>query len=153
MNLTPFTSKYYQEHMKMSMLDNLRFHISRNVSNLLLHSYRVKGALFLRNKLCRWLVPKPKGPVICPTLFKVNMLVGPISNKGLERAIYYFGEYEAGTISVLKKTLHKGDVFLDVGANIGFLSCVGARFVGNDGLVYAVEPHPEIYKILEKIFH
>ena len=133
----------------MRSLKNIRFRVSRKLSHFLLYHY-FKGAKYLRNKLCRWLVPAAEGPIICSTIFDVDMLVDPVLDKGLERSIYYFGEYEAGTLSVLRNFLHKGDVFLDVGANIGFLSCVVARFVGNGGWVYAVEPHPEIYRILKE---
>lgn len=133
----------------MRSLDSIRFQVSRKLSYFLLHHY-FKGALYLRNGMCGWLVPPATGPTVCSTLFGVDVLVDPVLDKGLERAIYYFGEYEAGTASVLKSILCKGDVFLDVGANIGFLSCIAARLVGDGGFVYAVEPNPEIYKILEK---
>jgi len=99
------------------------------------------------------LVPSPVGPTVCSTIFGVDMLVDPVFDKGLERSIYYFGEYEAGILSVLRNLLRKGDVFLDAGANIGFLSCIAAHFVGNSGLVYAVEPHPEIYRMLKYNIH
>lgn len=77
------------------------------------------------------------------------VLVDCIADRGLERASYYFSEYKAGTQTVFRKFLHEGDVLLDVGANIGVLSLVAARFVGESGLVHAVEPHPESW---ERIF-
>jgi len=80
------------------------------------------------------------------------MRVDPIAHKGLESSIYYFGAYEAGTLYVLEQLLEQGDVFLDVGANIGSLSIVVARFIGKNGLVYTIEPHPVIFKeLLENI--
>jgi FkbM family methyltransferase len=48
---------------------------------------------------------------------------------------------EAGTIAWLRQSLRAGDVFLDVGANIGLYSLVAASLVGQYGQVYAVEPH------------
>lgn len=133
----------------MSLLNNIRFRVSRKLSYFLLH-HHFRGALYLRRLLCNLLIPPADGPIICTTLFDIDILVDPITDKGLERQIYYFGEYEAGTLSVLSKFLHEGDVFLDVGANIGFHSLVAARFVGKSGLVFAIEPHPETYKILEE---
>jgi len=133
---------------KYKFIDNLRFYAARKFSHLLLY-HRFKGAGYLRNKLCHWLVPPANGPTVCPTLFNIDVLVDPVLDRGLERFIYYFGEYEAGTLSVLRNFLATGDVFLDVGANIGFLSCAAAHFVGESGHVYAVEPHPETYRILE----
>jgi FkbM family methyltransferase len=48
---------------------------------------------------------------------------------------------EEGTIQWLRQYLRPGDVFLDVGANIGLYSLVAASLVGDQGRVYAVEPH------------
>lgn len=47
---------------------------------------------------------------------------------------------EPGTIAWLKK-LRLGDVFFDVGANIGCYTLYAARQVGDAGFVYAFEPH------------
>jgi len=46
--------------------------------------------------------------------------------------------------------LKEGDVFVDVGANIGRYTISVAKIVGNKGLVIAVEPYPENYKTLVK---
>jgi FkbM family methyltransferase len=48
---------------------------------------------------------------------------------------------EEGTIRWLRSSLRAGDVFLDVGANIGVYTLYAARLVGPTGAVYAVEPH------------
>jgi len=128
---------------------NIRFLIARKLSNFLLYNH-FKGSNRLRKFLCEHLIKAVDSPnIICSTLYGFDILVDPNDN-GLEKSIYYFGEYEAGTVSVFRKILHKGDTFLDVGANIGFLSLVAARIVGKSGLICAVEPHPFTYKILEK---
>ncbi len=48
---------------------------------------------------------------------------------------------EPGTIAWLQATLGPGDVFYDVGANIGVFTLLGASAVGPSGHVYAFEPH------------
>jgi FkbM family methyltransferase len=48
---------------------------------------------------------------------------------------------EPGTIAWLRATLKPGDVFYDIGANIGCYSLVAAQLVGPTGHVYAFEPH------------
>jgi len=60
------------------------------------------------------------------------------------RSIYY-GEFETGEISFLKAFLKPGDVFIDVGANIGLFALVAARCVGDTGRVYAFEPCSATY--------
>ena len=48
---------------------------------------------------------------------------------------------EPGTIAWLRSALGPGDVFYDVGANIGVFTLLGASAVGPGGHVYAFEPH------------
>jgi FkbM family methyltransferase len=46
--------------------------------------------------------------------------------------------------------LKTGDVFFDLGANVGFYTLLGARAVGQSGTVVAVEPQP---KAVERLRH
>jgi FkbM family methyltransferase len=39
--------------------------------------------------------------------------------------------------------LRPGDVFYDIGANVGFFSLIAGRIVGESGSVCAFEPHPQ----------
>jgi hypothetical protein len=48
---------------------------------------------------------------------------------------------EPGTMSWLDENLRGGDVFLDIGANIGIYTLAAAHRVGATGTVYACEPH------------
>jgi FkbM family methyltransferase len=50
-------------------------------------------------------------------------------------------EKEAGTVRLIRTEVRPGDVFYDIGANIGLYTLVAARRVGADGVVYAFEPH------------
>ncbi len=45
----------------------------------------------------------------------------------------------------LAKYLKKGDTYIDVGANIGTTSLRAAVLVGENGRVFAIEPHPVTY--------
>jgi FkbM family methyltransferase len=51
-------------------------------------------------------------------------------------------------IDLLQILLELGDTFIDVGANIGTLSFYGAKLVGKDGRVVAVEPQPRLAEAL-----
>lgn len=57
-------------------------------------------------------------------------------------AAMYFGSFSLLVIDAMKRYLHSGDVFIDVGANVGYLSAVGAELVGPRGQVHAFEPVP-----------
>ena len=100
--------------------------------------------------MTKLLIPTPKGPTICPTDYGFNIIVDPVTDKGLERVIYFNGAYEAGTINILKKCLRQGDTFVDVGSNIGLMSLSASQFVGQDGHVYSFEPLAETFAILTK---
>jgi len=53
------------------------------------------------------------------------------------------GLLELSVQQAMKRLLAHGDVFYDVGANVGFFALAGARLVGPAGAVYAFEPVPE----------
>ena len=53
------------------------------------------------------------------------------------------GLLELSVQQAMKRLLAHGDVFYDVGANVGFFALAGARHVGPAGAVYAFEPVPE----------
>jgi len=53
-------------------------------------------------------------------------------------------------IDLLKKILKPGMIFVDIGANIGYFSLVSAKLVGDQGQVYAFEPDPDNFNLLEK---
>jgi FkbM family methyltransferase len=63
----------------------------------------------------------------------------------------YFGSYALALIDVMKRTLRPGDTFLDVGANIGYLSAMAAGLVGKSGQVHSFEPVPAYFRRLQKL--
>jgi FkbM family methyltransferase len=60
------------------------------------------------------------------------------------------GVYEPDTQSFILQRLSTGDVFVDVGANIGLFTVGAASKVGKRGRVIAIEPSPRIFSYLEK---
>ena len=52
--------------------------------------------------------------------------------------------------TLLDRLLRPGDIFVDVGANIGHLALVAAARVGPTGRVIACEPHPRTFRYLTK---
>ncbi len=66
--------------------------------------------------------PNPKGLCIVKTVHGFKMLVDPVLDKGLERALFNYGTYEAGTLKLMNDILRDGDTFIDIGANIGLMS-------------------------------
>jgi len=66
----------------------------------------------------------------------------------IDRYIYYFGVWEPNLTAFIGRRLAPGDVFVDIGANTGYYTLWGARLVGAEGSVIAVEASPTIFQIL-----
>jgi FkbM family methyltransferase len=65
----------------------------------------------------------------------------------------YAGSFERLETSIVRKTLRPGMTFVDVGANVGYYTALGARLVGPTGAVFAFEPsgyaHPRLKRLVE----
>jgi FkbM family methyltransferase len=56
--------------------------------------------------------------------------------------------YETHTSQVLVGLLRPGDVFVDVGAHVGYYTLLARALVGPGGRVFAFEPNPETFRML-----
>ncbi|MBL8349608.1 MAG: FkbM family methyltransferase [Burkholderiaceae bacterium] len=68
----------------------------------------------------------------------------------IQRHLYYFGVWEPHITRMVVDLLRPGDVFVDVGANIGYYTLLASRIVGPTGKVVAVEAAPWIHAVLER---
>jgi FkbM family methyltransferase len=66
------------------------------------------------------------------------------------RSIYLRGVYEPEVESCIYHCLDIGDTFVDVGANVGYFSIIASQFVGQEGSVYAFEPHKKVFNLLRE---
>jgi len=60
------------------------------------------------------------------------------------------GSYEEETTRLFNEILKEGMIILDIGANIGYYSLLASRLVGDKGKVFAFEPCPESFALLQK---
>jgi FkbM family methyltransferase len=66
----------------------------------------------------------------------------------VSRRIRAEGIWEPFETSLVLRLLRPGDVFVDVGANVGYFSVLAASVVGAQGAVFAFEPDPDNYRLL-----
>jgi FkbM family methyltransferase len=68
----------------------------------------------------------------------------------IQQNLYFLQEYEEKEMKFLESFLKKGDVFIDIGANIGLYSLVASELVGLEGKVFAFEPLRKNHEALQK---
>lgn len=67
----------------------------------------------------------------------------------LSRELWMDSNCAIETPNFCKKYLRTGDVVVDVGANIGTVTLQATICVGSSGMIYSIEPHPQIFKFLD----
>jgi FkbM family methyltransferase len=75
--------------------------------------------------------------------FTINVL----PNEHIGRHIYLTGKFDRSTVEVLLKRSGPGDVLLDIGANIGYVSACFLQNVARSKVI-AIEPQPKIVDLL-----
>lgn len=86
------------------------------------------------------------------TLVKVQnhkMYVNP-RDLPLGRSLATLGIYEALETHLFRSLLHPGMTIVDIGANVGYYTLIAAELVANEGKVYAFEPDPTNYELLNR---
>lgn len=63
---------------------------------------------------------------------------------------YIIKRYEEFNIALLKENLKEGDIFVDIGAGVGYYSVIASRLVGFKGKVLAFDPAPECSILFKK---
>lgn len=83
---------------------------------------------------------------VVTTVFGLKMVVQPPD--AIQTMILLTGRWEPQISRYLEARLRPGDIFIDVGANIGHHTLLAAHLVGPTGRVYAFEASPSIYRKL-----
>jgi FkbM family methyltransferase len=64
--------------------------------------------------------------------------------------IYLTGYWEPSLTDFIAKALVPGDIFIDIGANVGYYTLLGSKLVGDTGKIYAFEASPRIAEQLKR---
>jgi FkbM family methyltransferase len=85
------------------------------------------------------LLPKKAYPVMSGHLRGAKFILGTLEGEGGGGSVY-FDLVEPEQTEIFAKNLDSGDVFFDVGANVGYYTVLGSRLVGERGQVISFEP-------------
>ena len=108
-------------------------------------TFKLRGRHRIANSIGKLIMPMGGHEVI-----KIGTINFPIDhNIPMYRYIYY-SVYEEEFVDFLKQIIKPGDVVIDPGTNVGYISAVCADLLGNDGLVISIEPSKRCYSLIEK---
>ncbi len=99
-----------------------------------------RGKYFLRKKLLAHNFKSSFTTINLHDDLKIRLNISDFVDKYL----WVTGEYEPKLKKFIKDYLKEGDVFLDIGANIGYFSIVASRIVKKEGSVISIEANPSM---------
>jgi FkbM family methyltransferase len=106
--------------------------------------------LFGRVMLAKTYAMRPTPPL--PAMRRIGGIKFEIdSSQNGSAAAMYFDAYSPLVVDAMRRYLRPGGVFIDVGANVGYLSAVAADIVGPSGEVHSFEPAPRYFNRLRQM--
>lgn len=69
---------------------------------------------------------------------------------GLSKHLFFNDIREPECTKIMKKWLKGGMTIVEMGANIGYYALLEASLIGNKGKIYAIEPFPSNFELLQK---
>lgn len=114
----------------------------------LLHTLRVKDWPPARESSAQRRLAAGK-PITTAELAGLKLFVD-LRDNGVGRPLYVTRGYEPAETEFLKKTLRSGMTFVDIGANIGYFTCIAAQAIGPRGRVISFEPDQHNFDLLKR---
>ncbi len=122
-----------------------KFNISIITLLILKVMKRLKHIYFeTKFRILRFLI-KDKKYIKC---IQGNLMILDLNDFGISKELAVSSIREKVATEYTYKILKRGDIVVDIGANIGYYALLEARLVGDNGLVYAIEPAPHNLSLL-----
>lgn len=128
--------------------------IPRLMKNPIYSSFRQLAKKFSRHGL------RSRFPLVDQAYKRINRFLSPKSVRVMGHVMYLDqddsmglavkGEYEPFETQIIMENIKPGQIVLDVGANIGYFTLIFARLTGETGKVYAFEPDPSSFDLLQR---
>lgn len=108
------------------------------------HAPISRGKGFLQRCIMKRMLPtKPTF-----TVYRGGITLSLYTHSTLGNHTLFQGPFEQKEILHLCRYLKKGDIVIDVGANVGIHSTLVAKKIGPTGTVFALEPEPRAFSLL-----
>lgn len=92
----------------------------------------------------------PDVPIISNARWGIGQFEILNCREHIQQSIFFLGYYEIRESRLARRLLRAGDIFIDIGANLGWFSILAAKQVGKHGKVIAFEPSANIYNQLHR---
>jgi FkbM family methyltransferase len=89
-------------------------------------------------------------PIVKLRVNDLDLYVDLRDTLGIAKKLYVNRAYDPDETIMFSRVLRPGMTFVDIGANIGYFTTLGAKLVGPSGRVIAFEPDPGNFALLEK---
>lgn len=96
-------------------------------------------------------VPMPDGSMLTQTIHGLIYYIDPTDTIMAPQMLVY-RQWEADLSSLMSKLLSTATTFVDVGANFGYFTCLGAHLLARQAgsSVIAIEPNPKLARLLRR---
>jgi len=102
----------------------------------------------LARRLASSISAPPSGHRLVPVSWGVELWADPTEHVG--RSLWTTGVFDLAVSEVLFRLIRPADFVIDVGANLGYMTLLGAVASGPDGCVLAFEPNPHVAAWLKR---
>ena len=104
-----------------------------------------------RNLVGPFGIPFPDGSVLVQTIYGIKYFIDAQDMVMTPQLIIY-RQWEKDLSQFFLAALHQDCVFVDVGANVGYFTCLLGAYIGRSGKgqVFAFEPNPSVFSLLER---
>lgn len=133
-----FAHLYKEQKEELSLIQEQLAHIQSTVTEI-------------RSLVGPFGLSLPDGMVLVQSLYSIKYIIDPTDLIIAPNLIIY-RQWEDDVSSVLSNAVTTDTVFVDVGANFGYITCLMASRIGNQGQgrVFAIEPNPKMLQLLYK---
>lgn len=127
-------------------------HVEQNAQQALEHRARFdRLETYSYASARRVVIPSGDGRILIKT--EAGYVVCPADDLAVVALLAESGDLEPGTRKLIGRLLTPGDVYVDVGANLGMHTIAAGHAMENRGKIVAFEPFPRTRKLLQETLH